>query len=400
MFQILTFNRIATRGLETFPPDRYQVDHGITAPDAILLRSHPLAKDVLAPHLQAIARAGVGVNNVPVAECTELGIVVFNTPGANANSVKELVVAALLNASRNIVQGTNFVQGLAKDLDAGALKEVIEQSKKRFKGREIAHRTLGVIGLGAIGSQVAETGMKLGMRTLGYDPGLSVDGAWRLSSAIEKMPSLRALLQQADYVSLHVPLLDSTRGMIGADSLQACKTGAILLNYAREEIVDQQALVAALDAGRLAAYHADFPAPELLGRADCLLTPHLGASTREAEEQCAIMAARQTLDFLEHGNIRNSVNFPELLLEPGNNHRLALIHDNVPAMLGQILARLARQKINVADMLNKSRERLAYTLIDLDSPVTDEQLWELQAIPGIRRARRVPGNAQQAANAA
>ena len=378
MYRIQVFNSIADKGLEIFPGDAYEVGSSVADPDAILLRSHKLSPAVVGENLRAVARAGAGTNNVPVDACTGAGVVVFNTPGANANAVKELVLCGLLLASRGILQGIRFAEEHAGMDDHAEYSRLIEKNKKQFKGAEIAGKTLGVIGLGAIGSRVAEMGIRLNMKVLGYDPALSVDAAWRLPSQVARMESLQALTASSDFISLHLPVLDTTRGLMNGELFAAMKPGACLLNFAREEIVDGAALRKALDSGRLARYVSDFPRTDLLGRKDVIFMPHIGASTREAEENCAVMAVNQIRDFLENGNIRNSVNFPDLYLDrvpnsaPGS--RLAVANLNVPRMLGQITSILADQEINVIDMLNKSRGDVAYNLIDLEHPAPDSAL--------------------------
>ncbi|MEE4298021.1 MAG: phosphoglycerate dehydrogenase [Pseudomonadales bacterium] len=391
MHKVLTLNQIALAGLERFPRDRYELGTELHDPDAILVRSHALSEAHATPRLRAVARAGAGVNNIPVADYTRRGIVVFNTPGANANSVKEIVIAGMLLAARDLAGGMHFVSGLDPALDAGALHAEVEGQKKRFRGGEIAGKTLGVVGLGAIGSRVAEVGLRLGMDVLGYDPAISVDAAWRIPAEVRKMENLPSLLARSDYVSLHVPALPQTRGLIDADALAGMRRGAVLLNYARDEIVDPAAVAAALDAGQLRRYVSDFPAPELLGRPGALFTPHLGASTGEAEQNCAVMAADQLMDFLEHGNIRNSVNFPQVQLERTGGHRIAVINDNVPKMLGGILSTLADHELNIIDMLNKSRDEIAYNLIDIEAPPTPELVSELCSIEGVVNVRCFDG---------
>ncbi len=384
MHRIRTYNSISSKGLELFPDDAYQVGESIAAPDAILLRSHKLDASAVNGSLRAIARAGAGTNNVPVPACTEAGVVVFNTPGANANAVKELVLCGLLLASRGIVQGIRFAEENRGDHDRASYSRLIEQSKKQFKGIEIAGKTLGVVGLGAIGSRVAEMAIKLDMRVLGYDPAISVDAAWRLPRQVTRMDSPQALAANSDFISLHLPVLDSTRGLVNAEFFTAAKPGVCLLNFARAEIVDEAALLGALDSGRLAKYVSDFPHPDMLGRDDVIFMPHIGASTREAEENCAVMAVNQLRDFLENGNIRNSVNFPDSQLErvpnaaPGT--RLAIANLNVPRMLGQITSILADQNINVMDMLNKSRGDVAYNLIDLEQAASEPMLDAMRGI--------------------
>ena len=389
MFRIQTLNQIAIKGLERFPRDRYEVASELTHPDAILLRSHTLGAAAVPEGLKAVARAGAGVNNIDVPAFTACGIPVFNTPGANANAVKELVLAALLLASRDIVGGIDWVRGL-KEADADAMHKRIEAEKKRFRGNELQGKTLGVVGLGAIGSRVADMALNLGMRVIGYDPALSVEAAWRLPSQVGRMENLGALMARADFITLHLPLLEATRNLLNQDMFNALRPGARLLNFARDGIVDDQAAVAALESGKLAVYLTDFPSPLLQGRAGVIATPHLGASTAESEENCATMAADQLIDFLENGNIVNSVNFPTLVLERNSGHRLALTNRNVPKMLGQVLSVLADREINVIDMLNKSRDDIAYNLLDIEIAPSDETLAAIAAIEGVINIRLVP----------
>ena len=365
MYKIKTYNAIAVAGLERFARDRYEVASEVQTPEAMLLRSHKLSGDDLNPELRAIARAGAGVNNVPVDVCSDRGIVVFNTPGANANSVKELVLTALLLASRDVFGGISYVRSLADISDEAELYRLVEAEKKRFKGRELIGKTLGVVGLGAIGSLVARAGLDMGMNVVGYDPALSVAAAWRVPAEVERMENLPALFARADYVTLHVPLLPATEGMINADSIASFKPGSVLLNFARQPIVDSDALKQALESGQVGKYVADFPVPGLIGHERVMLTPHLGASTDEAEENCAVMAADQLIHFLETGSITNSVNFPAVSLEPSEGFRVAVTNRNVPGMLGQMTSVLADRDINVIDLINKSRDDVAYNLIDL-----------------------------------
>ncbi len=378
MYRIQTFNAISDKGLSRFPGERYEIGPDVSAPEAILLRSHKLDPAVINGSLRAVARAGAGTNNVPVADCTEHGVVVFNTPGANANAVKELVICALLLSARGVVPGINFARSKTGIPDYGELSKLMEQEKKQFKGNEIAGKTLGVIGLGAIGSMVAETAISLGMEVQGYDPALSVEAAWRLPSQVKRIENLSAMMASSDFITLHLPVLDSTRGLMNQEMFAAMSPGTCLINFARDEIVDAEALVAALDSGTLKKYVCDFPRPELLQRDDVICMPHIGASTDEAEENCAVMAANQLIDFLENGNIKNSVNYPALYLEravdAGDCTRLAISNKNVPKMLGQILSVLADQNINVIDMLNKSREDIAYNLIDLETTPSDSAI--------------------------
>lgn len=384
MFKIRTFNNIAEKGLQRFGADRYTASADLADADAILLRSEKLGADIITPQLKAIARAGAGVNNVPVSDCTEAGVVVFNTPGANANAVKELVLCGLLLGSRGILPGINYVSSLTDVADYQEMSKLLEGEKKRFKGTEIAGKTLGVIGLGAIGSIVAEMAISLDMKVQGYDPALSVEAAWRLPSQVTRIENVTTLVSSSDFITLHLPVLDSTRGLVNAELFNAMGPDTCLLNFSRDEIVDSDALIAALDNGNLGKYISDFPRPELIGRDNAISLPHIGASTREAEENCAVMAADQLMDFLENGNIKNSVNFPPLYLdrvvEAPKCTRLAIINKNVPTMLGQITTVLADQNINVIDMLNKSRGEIAYSLIDMESMPSDDAL---QAIADI-----------------
>ncbi|PLW82124.1 3-phosphoglycerate dehydrogenase [Kineobactrum sediminis] len=387
--RILTLNQISVRGLERLPRERYEIASEFTNPDAILLRSHKLGAADIADSVLAIARAGAGTNNIPVDACTQRGIPVFNSPGANANAVKELVAAGLLLGSRGIIDGVDYVAGLRGISDAAALNQALEANKKRFKGNELQGKTLGVVGLGAIGSLVADMALTLGMDVIGYDPALSVDAAWRLSSQVRKADTLSMVFARSDYVTLHLPALESTRGLVSAELLQAMPADSCLLNFARQEIVDEDALLAALERGGLRKYIADFPSPALIGRKDVILMPHIGASTDEAEDNCAIMAADQLRDFLENGNIRNAVNFPTLQLERAGTCRLAITNSNVPRILGSVLAILAELDINVVDMLNKSRDELAYNLIDIDRAPTADSLAKMQALDGVINVRHI-----------
>lgn len=378
MHRIQTFNAISELGLEKLPKDNFDVGPDLTGADAILLRSFKLEAASITNPLKAVARAGAGVNNVPVGECTQKGVVVFNTPGANANAVKELVLCGLLLGSRGVIPGIGFATSQENVTDYSELSKLVEAEKKRFKGNEIAGKTLGVVGLGAIGSMVADMAIKLGMKVQGFDPALSVDAAWRLPSEVKRIENLNTLIGTSDFISLHLPVLDSTRNLIDTSMFATMKKNTCLLNFSRDEIVDSSALLEALDSGNLRKYICDFPRPELTTRADVICMPHLGASTAEAEENCAIMAANQLRDFLENGNIKNSVNFPNLHLDRDSSaekgSRLAISNKNVPKMLGQILSVLADQNINVIDMLNKSRDEVAYNLIDLEATPSDEAI--------------------------
>ena len=387
--KILMFNQISVKGLERLPRDSYEIASEFRHPDAILLRSHKLQLDEISESVLGIARAGAGVNNIPVDACTKRGIPVFNSPGANANAVKELVAAGLLLGSRGVVEGILYVQSLRDIQDEAELNKLLEAQKKQFKGSELVGKTLGVVGLGAIGSMVAEMALTFGMNVVGYDPALSVDAAWRLSSKVNKASSLSSLFSRCDFISLHLPVLDATRSLINAELLATVKPGTCLLNFARQEIVDNNAILDALENGQLRKYITDFPSPDLIKRDDVILMPHIGASTEEAEDNCAVMAADQLRDFLEHGNIRNSVNFPALQLEPVEGFRLAISNENVPRILGSILSILADANINVLDMLNKSRDEIAYNLIDLGSEPTAEMLEKMCALDGVLNVRLI-----------
>ncbi len=393
MYRIRTYNNIARKGLALIEGDHYQTDGEVTRADALLLRSHSLSMNEVEDSVVAIGRAGAGTNNIPVQLCSERGIAVFNTPGANANAVKELVLTGMLLGSRGILSGLRYVASLQEGSDNAALSALLEKEKKRFKGNELAGRTIGIVGLGAIGSLVAEAAIALGMEVLGHDPKLSVDAAWRLPNQVRKVENLSALLANADFVTLHLPAVEATIGLMNDQALAAMKPGACLLNFARDEIVDADALLAALNADVLRLYISDFPRHELIGRDDVVLMPHIGASTEEAEENCAVMAARQLKDFLENGNIRNSVNFPATHLDriadaaPGT--RLAVTNRNVPGMLGQILSTLAERNINVIDMINKSRDQLAYNLIDLDAAPDADTMDAIRRIEDVISARQL-----------
>ncbi len=389
MFKVRTYNQISDKGLGLFGADAYTVGEGLEAPDAFMLRSQKLHGEPLPDSLLAIARAGAGVNNIPVDDCTGKGIVVFNTPGANANAVKELVAAGLLLGSRDIYGGMAFVQSLTGVTDAGEMSKLLEAEKKRFAGSELAGKTLGVVGLGAIGAMVANMALELGMKVAGYDPAISVEAAWRLSSQVQKVESLQALLGLSDYLSLHIPANEHTRGLIGNDEFAAMRPGACLLNFAREQVVDQEALVAALDAGTLRRYISDFPRPELLGKPGAVLMPHIGASTAEAEQNCAVMAATQLIDFLQNGNIENSVNFPRTRMTRNGGHRITFTNHNVPKVLGTVLSVLADRDINVVDLVNKSRGDIAYNIIDVEDEPGPNALEEIRQAEGVIRLRQL-----------
>ena len=391
MHRIKTYNTISPKGLDRFERERYEVGQDIAHPDALLLRSHKLQENEILGSVTAIARAGAGVNNIPLAACSERGIPVFNTPGANANAVKELVAAAMLLASRDIVGGIAFAQAQDPGMSAQDMNAFMEQEKKRFAGAELAGKTLGVVGLGSIGSLVARLGLDFGMEVVGFDPALSVEAAWRLPSEVQRMENVQSLFSRSDFVSLHLPVLDSTRGLINEEMLTHFRKGSCLLNFAREEIVATEAVVAALDSGQLRCYVADFPSPLLLGRTDTLLMPHIGASTAEAEENCAIMAANQLKAFLEHGNIRNSVNFPAIELERTTDYRITIANRNEPGMLSHILTLIGDAGLNVADLLNKSVGDIAYNIIDLDEVPREELLGQISTLEGVINLRLIEG---------
>ncbi|GAB1256529.1 3-phosphoglycerate dehydrogenase family protein [Aurantivibrio plasticivorans] len=366
MLKIKTYNAISVKGLDRFSREKYEVASEITSADGYILRSHKLHGEEIPSSVKAVARAGAGVNNIPVDEYTKKGVVVFNTPGANANAVKELVLAGLLLSSRGIVSGMNFVSTLGEMTDAGEMSKLLESEKKRFAGNELYGKKLGVVGLGAIGSMVAEMGLALGMDVAGYDPAISIEAAWRLPSAVIRKENLQSLLAHADYISLHVPALEATKGLINAEALKSMQKGAVLVNFARDAIVDAEAIVESLNEGHLGQYVCDFPEPCLIGRSDVIAMPHIGASTAEAEENCAVMAANQLMDYLENGNILNSVNFPAVQMSRAGKARITFANDNVSGVLGHVLTVLADNNVNVVDMMNKSRGDVAYNIIDVE----------------------------------
>ena len=387
MYNIRTYNAISSKGLTRFSADKYAVSSESAAPDGVLLRSQKLHTEVLPDSVLAVARAGAGTNNIPTEAYTEQGIVVFNTPGANANAVKELIVAGLLLGSRDIYGGMNYVQELGDMDDSGEMGKLLEKEKKRFAGSEITGKTLGVVGLGAIGSIIANLALDLGMNVIGYDPAISVEAAWQLSSRVERMDSIEALLARADFITLHVPAIPATKHLINKDTLAQMKPNAKILNFAREEIVSTEDMVAALESGTIAGYISDFPAPALLGRKDVLLMPHIGASTEEAEENCAVMAADQLMDYLENGNIRNSVNFPPTKMARNGGTRITFANSNVPKVLGSVLAVLADAELNVVDMVNKSRGEIAYNIIDVEGDIDAGIEEAIAAVEGVIRLR-------------
>jgi D-3-phosphoglycerate dehydrogenase len=387
-FKIKTLNSIAVEGLDRLPRARYEVASELGRPDAILLRSFKMHDMELPDSLLAVGRAGAGTNNIPVAKLSKLGVPVFNTPGANANAVKELVIAGLLMAARNLPQALDYVhtlQGSGDELD-----KAVEAGKKQFVGFELPKRTLGVVGLGAIGVEVANAALKLGMNVLGYDPAITVQHAWALSSGVQKAVNLDDLFARADVITVHVPLNKATDKLVNSARLEAMRRGGVILNFSRDAIVDSGAVVEALNAGKLRAYVTDFPTRELLDHPKVICLPHLGASTVEAEENCAVMVVDNVREFLENGNITRSVNFPETVLQRTRPNRVAIPHKNVPNMVAQILTALAAQNINIADMLNHSRDELSYTLVDLDAPPNEATLNRIRSIDGILTVRLLP----------
>jgi len=387
-YRILTLNNISVRGLERLPRERYEVASEIGKPDAILVRSADMHSMQIPETVLAVGRAGAGTNNVPVAALSRRGVPVFNAPGANANAVKELVIASLFLAARNICQAWDFARSLSGD--DKTIDEATEKGKKGYAGFELPGRTLGVIGLGAIGVEVANAAERLGMKVLGYDPQITVQRAWQLSSTVEQALSLDDLFSRADFITVHVPLVDGTRGLVNESRLRLMRKGGSVLNFSRAPIVDDAAVLQALDQGRLHAYVCDFPKSALKGHSRVVTLPHLGASTHEAEENCAVMVADTLRDYLENGNVRNSVNFPEAVLPriPGTS-RIAIANSNVPNMVGQISTCLAASRLNIAELLNKSRGEYAYTLIDAEGSVDPAVLQQVRAIEGVLAARLV-----------
>jgi D-3-phosphoglycerate dehydrogenase len=387
-YRILTLNQISSLGLHRFPAARYTVGKAVDEPDAILVRSQDMHALAIPSSVRAIGRAGAGTNNIPVPEMSLRGVPVFNAPGANANAVRELVLAALLMAARNVIPALGYVAGL--DGSAPDLEKQVEDGKKQFAGIELPNRTLGIIGLGAIGSLVADTAIKLGMKVTGFDPEITVDAAWRLSSSVRRAHSIEEVLKQSDFVTLHVPLLPMTRNLIDAKRLAVMKPGAVLLNFARDALADDAAVVAALRARRLKFYMCDFPGSTLLHEPGVVALPHLGASTEEAEENCAVMVVDQVREFLEHGAIANAVNFPNVEMPRESPYRLAIANANVPNMLGQISTAMAHAGLNIHNMVNKSRGEMAYTLVDVDSPIQPDAIRAIASIEGVLSVRAIP----------
>ncbi|SFE04900.1 3-phosphoglycerate dehydrogenase family protein [Nitrosomonas sp. Nm166] len=388
VFKILTLNQISSRGLKRFPAGSYQVSDAIAEPDAILVRSHNMLDSIIPGSVKAIGRAGAGTNNIPVQDMNLRGIPVFNTPGANANAVKELVLAGLFLAARNLVPALQFVENLQGD-DA-ALNKQAEDGKKRFSGIELPGRTLGIIGLGQIGRLVANAALKLGMKVIGYDPKITIESAWSLSAEVKKAHSMEDLLRHSEFVSVHVPLLDSTHHLINEKNIAMMKQHAILLNFSRSAIVDEDAVLREIAGGKIKTYVCDFPSQKLQHQQAVITLPHLGASTLEAEENCAVMVVNQLMDYLENGNITNTVNFPDIQMERESSYRVAVANTNVPNILGQISTSVAKAGLNIHNMINKSRGEMAYTLVDVDSPVPQQVLDEIATITGVLMARYLP----------
>ena len=385
---VLILNQISQNGLKRLPAERYQVGKDVPNPDAIMVRSADMHSMEIAKSVQAIGRAGAGTNNIPVKAMSARGVPVFNAPGANANAVKELVVAGMLLSARNIGGAMKFVSALdPRDPD---MEKKVEDGKKNFAGFELAGHTLGVIGLGKIGCLVADVAIKLGMNVLGYDPEITVEAAWSLPSQVRKANSVAEVLKNANFISMHVPLVDATRKMINAEMLTHAKHGAVLLNFSREGVVDEAAVIAALDAKKLSAYVCDFPSPHVNNHPGVIALPHLGASTGEAEENCAIMVAEQLRDYMEHGNVQNAVNFPNVAMPRESNFRIAVANSNVPNMLGQISTAMANAGLNIHNMMNKSKGDVAYTLVDVDSAVPGKVVDAIAGIAGVLAVRYLP----------
>ena len=387
-FEVLVLNQISANGLKRLPAERYRVGKDVTAPDAVLVRSADMHTFAIPASVVAIARAGAGTNNIPVKAMSERGVPVFNAPGANANAVKELVLAAMLMTARNLAPALRFVAGL--DAQSPHMDKAVEDGKKAFAGFELAGHTLGIVGLGKVGCLVADAAIKLGMDVYGFDPHITVDAAWSLPAQVKKAASVADVLKNADFVSLHVPLIDATRDLVNADNLPLMRAGAVLMNFSREGVANEGAVLAALNANKLAWYACDFPSPAANAHPRVLALPHLGASTAEAEENCAIMVVDQLRDYLEHGNVVNAVNFPQVSMARESAHRVAIANANVPNMLGQISTAMAAAGLNIHNMVNKSHGDMAYTLVDVDSPVAPQVLDALRAIAGVLSVRDLP----------
>ncbi|HOQ01527.1 MAG TPA: 3-phosphoglycerate dehydrogenase family protein [Acetivibrio clariflavus] len=385
MFKLQTLNKISPVGLEVFDKTKYEISTELNDPDAIIVRSANMHDMEFSSNLKAIARAGAGVNNIPIEKCTEKGIVVFNTPGANANAVKELVIAGLLISSRKVINGIQWAQSLKGN--GSEVEKMVEKGKSQFEGPEIKGKRLGVIGLGAIGVMVANDALALGMDVIGFDPYISISAAWELSSHVHRASSLEELISTSDYITIHVPFMESTKNMINKDMFSIMKKGVRLLNFARGGLVNNKDLLEAIDNGTIACYVTDFPSDELLGIENIIAIPHLGASTPESEENCALMAAMQLRDFLEKGHIKNSVNFPDSELARSGDTRVLVAHDNVPNMFGQITSLIASYKINIGDMLSRHKNKIGYTILDIEGSIPEEAVKGLKAINGVRMVR-------------
>ena len=387
-FRVLVLNQISANGLKRLPSETYSVGKDVSEPDAVLVRSADMHSVEIPQSVRAIARAGAGTNNIPVAAMTARGVPVFNAPGANANAVKELVLAGLLMAARNLSGAMRFVSDL--DVNAPDMESLVEDGKKNFGGIELAGHTLGIIGLGKIGCLVADAAIKLGMNVLGYDPEITVDAAWSLPSQVKKANSISEVLKGAHFVTLHVPMIAATKHMINAQNIEQIRHSAVLLNFSREAVVEESAVIAALESRKLATYVCDFPSPHLNANPNVIALPHLGASTREAEENCALMVVDQLRDYLEHGNVNNAVNFPNVTMARESAFRVAIANSNVPNMLGQISTAMASAGLNIHNMVNKSRGEMAYTLVDVDSPVAANVTDGIAAIQGVLSVRYLP----------
>ncbi|RUM84220.1 MAG: 3-phosphoglycerate dehydrogenase [Candidatus Thioglobus sp.] len=383
MVKVQTLNNISPVGLERLPREGYEVASEVTNPDAILVRSAKMHDMEIGDNLKAVGRAGAGVNNIPLDKMSDKGVVVFNAPGANANAVKELVISSMLLSSRNICQAWHYVNGLPLD----NLKTAIEDGKKNYAGSELPGKTLGIVGLGAIGVQIANAAHALGMKVIGFDPSITIKSAWKLSADVEQALSVDELFSQSDFVSFHVPLVEGTKNLLNEERIALLPEGATILNFARDGIIDEDALITALEAGKVKYYVTDFPIDDKKNHERVIALPHLGASTAEAEDNCAIMVANQIKDYLENGNISNSVNFPEARMPRAGKERLAITHKNIPNMVGQISTAVADAGANIVDMLNKSRDEVAYTLIDLESEISDTVIDNLKQIKGVLTVR-------------
>lgn len=382
MYQVKTLNSISAAGLQEFKED-YSISENCTQPQALLLRSLSLHNYLLNEELLCVARAGAGTNNIPIDNCSKAGIVVFNTPGANANAVKELLIAALLLSSRKIVEGVNWVKGL----DKKELPATVEAGKKQFIGPELQGKTIGVIGLGAIGVMVANVALHLGMKVYGHDPYISIDAAWGLSRNVKRATDINELYQKSDYITIHIPMLPTTKDYINEEAISNMKNGVRIINLSRGELINMEALLAALHTGKIKNYTTDFPSEALLGVENVIAIPHLGASTPDSEDNCAIMAANQIMDYLENGNIQKSVNFPPCEMPRSSPFRLTCIHQNKPNMLGQISTLLAKDEVNIVNMINKSKNEYAYTMVDIEVNINEDILERIREIDGMIKVR-------------